>query len=149
MSQNKFGFITLELSVALIITSITLLAISNIKLSSDVKMSNTKTQILEILHQARTWALITGDSVTVCPTSDNKCNSNWHSNHIAAFSHNKQIAVIKPQQQNALSWHANLNNTQNIIFRPDGSTLGEQGTLRIGNNYKVVINFNGNITLIS
>lgn len=149
MNQNKFGFITLELSVALIITSIIILTMSNTKIISDVKVSNTKTQIIEILQQARTWALITGDKVIVCPMSKNKCSTNWHSTYIGAFSKNKQIAVIMPQQKNLLSWHANLNNTQNIIFRPDGRTQGEQGTLEIGNHYKVIINFNGNITLIS
>ena len=148
--NRKYGFITLELSIALTLTMITLLFLTNLSIYQVYHVKVVKDQLLTLLHFARTKALVEDDTFVVCALIDNKCTDTWDTNTIGAINGNNIFAKINIHRSDYISWKSSLANTQKIIFRRDGSTQNEQGTLKIGckNNlpcYKIVINYNGSI----
>ena len=148
--SNKHGFITLELAIALTITMIALLFLTNLSIYQTYDVKVVKDELLTLLHHARTNALVKDDRVVVCALINNKCANTWDTNTIGALNGNNVFAKINIHRSDYISWKSSLANTQKIIFRRDGSTQNEQGTLRIGckNNlpcYKIVINYNGSI----
>ena len=154
MNQNnkQSGFLMLEVCLSLALFIIVILTMYNSKIATNIRISNSRDNILSILQKARTYALSKQQKVLICTIDKNKkCSKNWNNGNIATIVNNKIINSIQ-LQQDIIKWKSSLNNSQQIEFNKHGATQGEQGTMFIGCKdklpcYKIVINFAGNISI--
>jgi len=148
----RYGFLTIELSVIILLTALTVTWLYPKGLSEKLKITSYKNRMIRTINQARLTAFLSNKPTIICPiNANNECIDNWHADNVACKQGNKTIFISSMPSIQYSSWKASLNNSQQIVFRPNGSTDGEQGRLTIGCRdnlpcYGIIINFSGNVS---
>ena len=146
------GFLLYEVSIVIILCSISLLLLYPSTLVSQIQITMYKNKIYQQLQYARAVALVTKNNIITCPSNDRtNCTIDWQSNYIISKQDTKAISIMTKNKNIPINWHADLDNNPVISFQSNGASTKEQGTLDIGCGsntqcYHIVINYNGNIT---
>lgn len=158
MKANK-GFTLLELMYCTVII-LTLLTVALPALGTLQKRSSNHeatSQLVNALHYARSTAVHERAVVTICAGID-QCSSEkvWRSTILAFIDANKNGQLDDTERvlhsftiKDGYFWHwSSFRNTPHIQYQPDGSTLGQNGTLtlcadNLQSSRQVLINITG------
>ncbi len=146
------GFLTIEFSIVILLTALTITWLYPKGINDKLKVTSYKNRMLHIINQARLKAFLSNKTTIVCPiNANNECIDDWRADKVACKQDNKTVFISSMPSIQYSSWKASLDNSQQIVFRPNGSTDGEQGRLTIGCKanlpcYGIIINFSGNVS---
>ena len=132
MRQSAFSL--LELLVVMVIGSV-LIATATISYRSFIRnnhLSLAIDQLQQVLMSARQLALLHQQSITICPSSDQKhCGALWQQGQLLMM--NKKPLQIFPALKNDLQyrWVGSFAVKNRIEFEKDGTTRGQQGHFAI------------------
>lgn len=140
-NRHTRGFTLLELLVTLSIAS-TIAAISISSFSPLIQRQHTATnasQLVRALHFARTYAISSGKTVTVCPRSNSECGNDW-SEGLQVFSDENK--VLKPSKSRPVLQEAYFNTQLNEISlqasgRANHIRFSPQGMAMQFGNFKI------------
>jgi prepilin-type N-terminal cleavage/methylation domain-containing protein len=137
------GFTLLELLVVIAISGI-VLSVGLPAMGALIESNQFKAEVSAI-HRAialsRSMAVYRGESVSLCPlTGSNACGNDWtgrltiftDSNQNSALdSEEATIGVVSALKQPDTRLNRNHSRESAIMFRPNGSAFGHNGTLKI------------------
>lgn len=150
MHKRHFGFTLLEIITTIAITSIFLLFATpswqTWRQQQTIKMLTQ--QLIQTITFARQQALITHQTIIVCPQSATQnCGNDWQNGWIiTTFDKQHTFYHFTPtSKQLHLRWQ-DLRSTNQLTFQPNGTTEGSNGSFYYA-DCQLIINRSGRVRL--
>ena len=91
------------------------------------RVDNAVVELMRMLKASRQMAIEMNDSITVCPSKDNRtCEDFWEGPYVIVKKRN-EVLISQNIGRISLQWRSNLKRNKKLIFEASGKTAGQQG----------------------
>jgi type IV fimbrial biogenesis protein FimT len=151
------AFTLFELLIAFVLIAILLLA-TMVPLKSFINKNKAyanANQIISGLQFAKSEAITRGVAIIFCKSKDHRnCGGNWSDGQIIT-DENKNVSKVftKIATGGQITWHASFGKSDAIVFAPNGTTYGLQGSFYYcpnqlsTNAYAIILEYTGKVRL--